>query len=75
MVSLSKTDNTEFQIAKVVFVHDDSVPSVETYAVTYTGAANLATFSANISGSTAWLNASSAGANLQVKVSSTLIKV
>lgn len=75
LVSLSKTDNTEFQIAKVVLVHDDTTPFIETYGVTYTGAANLATFSANISGSTVWLNASSAGANLQVKVSSTLIKV
>jgi hypothetical protein len=75
LVSLSKTDSTEFQMAKVVLVHDDTTPYLETYAVTYTGAANLATFSANISGSTVWLNASSAGANLQVKVSSTLIKV
>jgi hypothetical protein len=75
LVSLSKTDNTEFQMAKVVIVHDGSTPHIEAYGVTFTGSANLATFSANISGSTVWLNASSAGANLQVKVSSTLIKV
>ena len=75
LVTLSKLDQSEFQIAKVVYVHNDTTPSIETYAVTYTGAANLATFSANISGSTAYLNASSAGANLIVKVQQTLMKV
>ena len=75
LVSLSRIDSTEFQIAKVIIVQNGTTPYIETYGITYTGAANLATFSANISGSTVWLNASSAGANLQVKVSSTLMKV
>ncbi|CAB4132861.1 hypothetical protein UFOVP257_10 [uncultured Caudovirales phage] len=75
LIQLSRLDSTQFQMAKVILVHDGTTPSIETYGVTYTGAANLATFSANISGSTVYLNASSAGANLVVKTSSMLMKV
>jgi hypothetical protein len=74
-VQLSDEVGGEYQAAEVIAVHNGTTCSIEVYAVTFTGAANLATFSSNISGGTAYLNASSAGANLKIKVTPTLMKL
>ena len=66
---------TEYQAAEVIQVHNGTTCSIEVYGVTYTGAANLATFSCNIAGGTAYLSASSAGANLAIKVTPTFMKL
>lgn len=65
----------EYQAAEVIAVHNGTTCSIEVYGVTFTGAANLATFSSNIAGGIAYLNASSAGANLAIKVTPTLMKI
>ena len=71
------TDNSggEYQATEVILVQNGTVASIETYGVTYTGAAQLATFSANIVASTVYLNAISASANLAIKVTPTLMKL
>ncbi len=74
-VQLSDDNAGEYQAAEVVAVHNGTTCSIEVYGVTFTGAANLATFSCNIAGGTAYLNASSAGANLAIKVTPTLMKI
>lgn len=74
-VQLSDSGGGEYQAAEVVAVHNGTTCSIEVYGVTFTGAANLATFSCNIAGGTAYLNASSAGANLAIKVTPTLMKL
>ena len=74
-VQLSDNSGTEYQAAEVLVVHNDTTSSIEVYGVTYTGAANLATFSSNIAGSIVNLNASSAGANLTAKVTPTLMRL
>lgn len=74
-VQLSDDSGTEYQAAEVICVHNGTTSSIEVYGVTYTGAANLATFSSNIAGGTVYLNASSAGANLAIKVTPTLMKI
>ena len=74
-VQLSDDGGGEYQATEIVAVHNGTVCSIEVYGVTFTGAANLATFSSNISGGTAYLNASSAGANLTIKVTPTLMKL
>jgi hypothetical protein len=66
---------SEYQAAEVITVHNGTTCSIEVYGVTFTGAANLATFSSNIAGGIAYLNASSAGANLSIKVTPTLMKI
>jgi len=74
-VQLSDESGTEYQAAEVLVVHDDTTSSIEVYGVTFTGAANLATFSSNVAGSIINLNASSAGANLRAKVTPTLMRI
>ena len=74
-VQLSDEGGTEYQAAEVLVVHDGTTASIEVYGVTYTGAANLATFSSNVAGSVINLNASSAGANLTAKVTPTLMRI
>jgi hypothetical protein len=74
-VQLSDNGGGEYQAAEVIAVHNGTTCSIEVYGVTFTGAANLATFSCNIAGGTAYLNASSAGANLAIKVTPTLMKL
>ena len=74
-VQLSDSGGGEYQAAEVIAVHNGTTCSIEVYGVTFTGAANLATFSCNIAGGTAYLNASSAGANLAIKVTPTLMKL
>jgi hypothetical protein len=74
-VQLSNEGGTEYQAAEVLVVHDGTTSSIEVYGVTYTGAANLATFSSNVAGSVINLNASSAGANLRAKVTPTLMRI
>lgn len=74
-VQLSDESGTEYQAAEVLVVHNGTTPSIEVYGVTFTGAANLATFSSNIAGSVVNLNASSAGANLRAKVTPTLMRI
>jgi hypothetical protein len=74
-VQLSDDNAGEYQSAEVIAVHNGTTCSIEVYGVTFTGAANLATFSCNIAGGTAYLNASSAGANLAIKVTPTLMKI
>ena len=74
-IQLGDDGTSEYQAAEVIVVHDGSVASIETYGVTFTGAANLATFSANVVSNTVNLNASSAGANLKAKVTPTLMKL
>lgn len=74
-VQLSDESGTEYQAAEVLVVHNGTTPSIEVYGVTFTGVANLATFSSNIAGSVVNLNASSAGANLRAKVTPTLMRI
>jgi hypothetical protein len=74
-VQLSDESGTEYQAAEVLVVHNGTTPTIEVYGVTFTGAANLATFSSNIAGSVVNLNASSAGANLTAKVTPTLMRI
>jgi hypothetical protein len=74
-VQLSDENSGEYQATEIISVHNGTVCTIEVYGVTYTGAANLATFSCNIAGGTAWLSASSAGANLAIKVTPTLMKI
>jgi hypothetical protein len=74
-VQLTDESGGEYQAAEVIAVHNGTTCSIEVYGVTFTGAANLATFSSNISAGTAYLNASSAGANLKIKVTPTLMKL
>jgi trimeric autotransporter adhesin len=74
-VQLSDSSGSAYQAAEVVCVHNGTTSTIEVYGVTYTGAANLATFSSNIAGGTVYLNASSAGANLAIKVTPTLMKL
>ena len=74
LVQLSAESLGEYQSAEVMVVHNGTTATIETYAVTFTGAANLATFSANVSGSTININAS-ATANVNVKSFATLMKI
>ena len=74
-VQLSDEGGGEYQATEIIAVHNGTTCSIETYGVTFTGAANLATFSSNISGGTAYINASSAGANLKIKVTPSLMKL
>jgi hypothetical protein len=74
-VQLSDESGSEYQAAEVLVVHNGTTSSIEVYGVTFTGAANLATFSSNVAGSTINLNASSAGANLTAKVTPTLMRI
>jgi hypothetical protein len=74
-VQLSDEGGGEYQATEIIAVHNGTTCSIETYGVTFTGAANLATFSSNVSGGTAYINASSAGANLKIKVTPTLMKL
>lgn len=73
-VQVSNEDTGEYQSAEVICVHNGTVATIATYAVTFTGAANLATFSANISGSDVNLNATPVG-NVNVKSFATLMKI
>jgi hypothetical protein len=74
-VQLSDESGTAYQAAEVLVVHDGTTSSIEVYGVTFTGAANLASFSSNVAGSVINLNASSAGANLRAKVTPTLMRI
>jgi hypothetical protein len=74
-VQLTDNSGSEYQAAEVICVHNGTTSSIEVYGVTYTGAANLAIFTSNIAGGTVYLNASSAGANLAIKVTPTLMKL
>jgi hypothetical protein len=74
-VQLSDNSGGEYQAAEIITVHNGTTSSIEVYGVIFTGAANLATFSSNIAGGIAYLNASSAGANLSIKVTPTLMKL
>lgn len=73
-IQLSDEDSGEYQAAEVVCVHNDTTAFLEVYGVTFTGAANLATFSANVSGNDININASAAG-NVNVKSFATLMKI
>jgi hypothetical protein len=74
LVELSETSGTHFQSSELVVVHNGTVANV-TAMSSWTSAANLATFSANISGAYVYINASSAGANLTVKTQATLFRI
>jgi len=74
-VQLSDESGSAYQAAEVLVVHDGTTSSIEVYGVTFTGAANLASFSSNVAGSVINLNASSAGANLRAKVTPTLMRI
>jgi len=72
-IQLSDTAGGAYQSAEVICVHNDSVATIETYGVTYTGAAELATFTANVAAGTVYINATTTGANLTVKAAPTLM--
>ena len=74
-VQLTDEAGGEYQATEIIGVHNGTTMNIEVYGVTFTGVANLATFSSNISSGIAYLNASSAGANLKVKVTPTLMKI
>lgn len=64
-----------YQTAEILLIHNDTTPTIETYGVVSTGS-QLANFSANIAGSTCWLNAINLGTNtLTAKVSTSLMKI
>jgi hypothetical protein len=73
-VQVSDEDSGEYQSAEVICVHNGTTATIATYAVTFTGTANLATFSANISGNDVNLNATPVG-NVNVKSFATLMKI
>ena len=73
-VQVSDENSGEYQAAEVICVHNGTTAIIATYAVTFTGAANLATFSANISGNDVNLNATPVG-NVNVKSFATLMKI
>jgi hypothetical protein len=73
-VQVSDENTGEYQATEVICVHDGTTPQVATYGVTFTGAANLATFSANISGNDVNLNATPVG-NVNIKTFATLMKI
>lgn len=73
-VQVSNEATGEYQAAEVICVHNDTTATIATYAVTFTGTANLATFSANISGNDVNLNATPVG-NVNVKSFATLMKI
>ena len=73
-VQVSDENSGEYQAAEVICVHNGTTATIATYAVTFTGAANLATFSANISGNDVNLNATPVG-NVNVKSFATLMKI
>jgi hypothetical protein len=73
-VQVSDEDSGEYQSAEVICVHNGTTATIATYAVTFTGTANLAIFSANISGDDVNLNATPIG-NVNVKSFATLMKI
>jgi hypothetical protein len=73
-VQVSDEGSGEYQSAEVICVHNGTTATIATYAVTFTGTANLATFSANISGNDVNLNATPV-ANVNVKSFATLMKI
>jgi hypothetical protein len=73
-VQVSDENSGEYQSSEVICVHNGTTATIATYAVTFTGAANLATFSANISGNDVNLNATPVG-NVNVKSFATLMKI
>lgn len=73
-VQVSDEGTGEYQSAEVICVHNDTTATIATYAVTFTGTGNLATFSANISGNDVNLNATPVG-NVNVKSFATLMKI
>lgn len=73
-VQVSNEDTGEYQATEVICVHDGTTPQVATYGVTFTGAANLATFSANISANDVNLLATPVG-NVNIKTFATLMKI
>jgi hypothetical protein len=73
-VQVSDEGSGEYQSAEVICVHNGTTATIATYAVTFTGTANLATFSANISGNDVNLNATPVG-NVNVKSFATLMKI
>jgi hypothetical protein len=74
LIQLSAEGTGEYQTAEVICVHNDTVASIEVYGVTFTGAANLATFSANISGNDVNINAS-AVTDVDIKSFATLMQI
>ena len=74
LVELLETSGTHVQSSDIVIVQNGSTANI-TAMSSWTSAANLATFSANISGDFVYISASSAGANLTVKAHPTLIKI
>jgi hypothetical protein len=73
-VHMAQTSGSHYQASDLVVVHNGVIANV-TAMSSWTSAANLATFSANISGDYVYINASSAGANLTVKAHPTLMKI
>jgi len=74
-IQLTKTDNSEFQSAEVMVVHNGTTPTVEVYAVTYTGASALGSFTANISGNDVNINATALAGDVNAKVHPKLMKL
>ena len=73
-VQVSNEGTGEYQATEVICVHNDTVATIATYGVTFTGAANLATFSANISANDVNLLATPIG-NVNIKTFATLMKI
>ena len=73
-VQVSDETAGEYQSAEVICVHNGTTATIATYGVTFTGAANLVSFSANISGNDVNLLASPVG-NVNIKTFATLMKI
>ena len=73
-IQVSDEDTGEYQSSELICVHNGITPQIAVYGVTFTGAANLATFSANISGNDVNLNATPVG-NVNIKTFATLMKI
>ena len=74
-IQLTKSDNSEFQSTEVMVVHNGTTPTIEVYAVTYTGASALGSFTANISGNDVNLNATALAGDVNAKVHPILMKL
>ena len=74
-VQLTKSDNSEFQAAEIIVVHNGTTPTIEVYGVTYTGASALGSFTANIAGNDVNINATALAGDVNAKVHPILMKL
>lgn len=72
---ISVSNNTEFQAAEALLVHDNANVQLVTYGIVYTGAAALISFTANIVSNNVCLYGTGVGSGNVVKLQKTYVKV